>query len=236
LYGQSAKIDHIKKIADKHQLFLLEDCAQAHLAEYKNKPVGTFGVCGCFSFYPGKNLGAYGEGGAILTNDETLYKKIMMIRDHGSAQKYHHDIVGHNYRLEGIQGAILDVKLKHLDGWTQARRHSADLYRKYLADCKQVILPQEMADAKHVYHLFVIRTLKRDQLQQYLHQNEIYTGIHYPIPCHLQKAYADMQYKKGEFPVCEKYADEILSLPMSEQLKEEEIAFVCDKIMQFFRA
>ena len=160
---------------------------------------------------------------------------MMMIRDHGSTQKYHHDIVGHNYRLEGIQGAILDVKLKHLDAWTNTRRKNADLYRKYLGDCKEIVLPKENPDAKHVYHVFTIRTLKRDQLANFLKEKEVFTGIHYPIPCHLQKAYSDLGYKKGDFPVAEKYAEEILSLPMSEQLKEEEIKYVANTIKEFFK-
>ena len=234
LYGQPAQMDKIKEIADKHDLLLLEDCAQAHLAEYDNKPVGTFGACGCFSFYPGKNLGAYGEGGAIITNDENLYKKLMKIRDHGMSQKYHHDIIGHNYRLEGMQGAILDVKLKHLDSWTNVRRKNADLYRTLLKENKNIVLPMEMPKAKHVYHLFVIRTPKRDELQKYLAENGIYTGLHYPIPCHLQKAYEGLGYKVGDFPASEKYAGEILSLPMSEQLSEEQVESVCGKIQSYF--
>ncbi|MBN1479534.1 DegT/DnrJ/EryC1/StrS family aminotransferase [candidate division KSB1 bacterium] len=234
LYGQPAQVDKIKAIADKHGLLMIEDCAQAHLSTLNEQSVGTFGVCGCFSFYPGKNLGAYGEGGAIITNDEALYNKIMMIRDHGMAQKYHHDLVGHNYRLEGLQGAILDVKLKHLDTWTNVRRQNADCYRTHLADCSDVIVPQEMPGVRHVYHLFVIRTKKRDALQKYLADHQIYTGIHYPIPCHLQKAYDFLSYKAGDFPITEEYADDILSLPMSEQLNEEEIIVVSDTIKQFF--
>ncbi|MCK4330066.1 DegT/DnrJ/EryC1/StrS family aminotransferase [candidate division WOR-3 bacterium] len=200
----------------------------------KGKSVGTFGICGCFSFYCGKNLGAYGEGGVIITNDENLYKKMMMIRDHGMSQKYHHEIIGHNYRMAGLQGAILDVKLKYLDEWTETRRKNAELYRQYLKDCKEIVLPGEMSNAKHVYHLFVIRTQKRDGLMNFLKKNQIFAGMHYPIPCHLQKAYSFLGYKKGDFPVSEKYADEVLSLPMSEQLKEDEIKYVSEKIKEFF--
>ena len=234
LYGQPSQLDKIKEIVNKHNLILIEDCAQSHISEYKNKSVGTFGICGCFSFYCGKNLGAYGEGGAIITNDEDLYKKMMMIRDHGMSQKYHHEIIGHNYRMAGIQGAILDVKLKYLDEWTDIRRKNAELYRKYLSDCKEIILPEEMPGAKHVYHLFVIRSRKRDELMNYLKENDIYTGLHYPIPCHLQNAYKSLGYKEGDFPISEKYAQEILSLPMSEQLKEEEIMYVSEKIIDFY--
>jgi dTDP-4-amino-4,6-dideoxygalactose transaminase len=235
LYGQPAQLKEVKKIADKHGLIFLEDCAQSHLAELDGQTTGTFGVCGCFSFYPGKNLGAYGEGGAIITDDETLYNKLMMIRDHGSAKKYYHDIIGHNYRMEGFQGAILDVKLRHLDAWTDIRRRNAALYRRFLIDCKEIVLPEEMAGAKHVYHLFVIRSKERDKLQQYLQDNSVYTGIHYPIPCHLQKAYAGLGYKKGAFLISESYADQILSLPMSEMLSEDEISYVADKIIAFLQ-
>lgn len=234
LYGQPAQAEAVKKISDQHGLLLIEDCAQSHLAELNGRPTGAFGVCGCFSFYPGKNLGAYGEGGAVITNDEALYNKLMMIRDHGSAKKYYHDLIGHNYRLEGLQGAILDVKLRHLDAWTETRRRNADTYRRELAECSEIVVPQEMAGAKHVYHLFVIRSKQRDALQKYLQENEVYTGIHYPIPCHLQKAYASLNYARGAFPVSEAYADEILSLPMSEMLKEEEIVFAAKTIKAFF--
>jgi dTDP-4-amino-4,6-dideoxygalactose transaminase len=234
LYGQPAQMHEIKRIADAHSLLLIEDCAQAHTATLEDKSIGTFGIAGCFSFYPGKNLGAYGEGGAVITNDESIYNKLMMIRDHGMAKKYHHDIIGHNYRLEGMQGAVLDVKLKYIDAWTGNRRNSADLYRKYLAGIDEIKAPQEMQGGKHVYHLFVIRTSRRDELQKFLGEQQVYTGIHYPIPCHMQNAYKSLGYKKGDFPVTDEYADQLLSLPMSEQLKEEEIAFVAEKIKEFF--
>jgi dTDP-4-amino-4,6-dideoxygalactose transaminase len=235
LYGQPAQLQTIKKITDRLGLILIEDCAQSHLAELDGKTTGTFGVCGCFSFYPGKNLGAYGEGGAVITDDEALYNKMMMIRDHGSAKKYYHDVIGHNYRMEGFQGAILDVKLRYLDEWTNARRRNADLYRKLLTDCSEIVLPKEMAGAKHVYHLFIIRCKQRDDLQKYLQDKEVYTGIHYPIPCHLQKAYAHLGYSKGHFPLSEAYADDILSLPMSEMLKEEEIVYTAEQVKAFFK-
>ena len=235
LFGQPSQIDKIKEIADKNNLILIEDCAQAHISELNGQSVGTFGVCGCFSFYSGKNLGAYGEGGAIITNDKSLYDKLIMIRNLGMSQKYHHEIIGHNYRMSGMQGAILDVKLKHLDKWTDTRRRNADLYRKYLSDCKEIVLPSEMPEVKHVYHLFVIRTQKRDELMQFLNDNQISTGMHYPIPCHLQNAYKNLGYKVGDFPVSEKYAKEVLSLPMSEQLKEEEVKYVSNKIKEFYK-
>ncbi|MBN2858296.1 MAG: DegT/DnrJ/EryC1/StrS family aminotransferase [Candidatus Delongbacteria bacterium] len=234
LFGQPAKMDVITEIAEKHGLMVIEDCAQAHLAEFQGKKVGTIGVAGCFSFYPGKNLGAYGEGGAVISNDEEFWKKIQAIKEHGSFRKYHHEYLGHNYRLEGIQGAILDVKLKYIEAWTETRRKNADLYRKYLSGVDEIILPEERGDVRHVYHLFVIRTEKRDDLAEYLNENGVQTGIHYPIPCHLQRSYGFMGYKKGDFPVSEKLAKEILSLPMSEQLKEDEIVYIAEKIREYF--
>ncbi|HPR88759.1 MAG TPA: DegT/DnrJ/EryC1/StrS family aminotransferase [bacterium] len=236
LYGQPAQLDKIKAIAEKHQLLLIEDCAQSHLATLNGKSTGTFGIFGCFSFYPGKNLGAYGEGGAVITNDEALYKKIMMLRDHGSAVKYHHDLIGQNYRLEGMQGAILDVKLKHLPEWTETRRKNAVLYHKYLSGISQTSLPGEMAGARHVYHVYCIRVPRREELIKFLTENQIYTGIHYPIPCHLQNAYASLGYQKGDMPVAEGYANQLLSLPMSEQLQEEEIRYVAEKIAEFYKS
>ena len=234
LYGQPAQLDQLKAIAIKNDLLLIEDCAQAHLAEYGGNPVGTFGVCGCFSFYPGKNLGAYGEAGAVVTNDEALYLKMLALRDHGSSKKYYHDYVGHNYRMEGIQGAVLDVKLKYLKEWTEKRRKNAEAYREYLKDLKEIILPIQMAEGNHVYHLFVVRASRRDELIEFLQQNGIYTGIHYPIPCHLQKAYSSLNYKPGEFQVSEKYSKEILSLPMYAELTNEEIRYVCNKVEEFY--
>ncbi|MGI9543120.1 MAG: DegT/DnrJ/EryC1/StrS family aminotransferase [Cyclobacteriaceae bacterium] len=234
LYGQPAPMDPIKAVTDKHDLMLLEDCAQAHLATYKGQFVGNFGVTGSFSFYPGKNLGAYGEGGAVITNDQALYKKLQTIKDHGSDKKYYHKVIGHNYRMSGLQGAVLNVKLEHIANWTAKRRECADLYRKYLHGIDQIILPESMPEAEHSYHLFVIRVQDREQLQQYLTENQIYTGIHYPIPCHLQEAYESLNYPVGSFPISEKYAKEILSLPMSEQLKESEVQYVAEKLKAYY--
>ena len=236
LYGQPAQLGRIMEIAKKYDLVVVEDCAQAHLAEYEGKKVGNLGIAGCFSFYPGKNLGAYGEGGAVICSDEEFWKRIQAIKEHGSFKKYYHEYLGHNYRLEGIQGAILDVKLKYIEDWTETRRQNAGLYRKYLSDIEQIILPKESKNVKHVYHLFVIRTKKRDELAKYLTENGIQTNIHYPIPCHLQHSYKFMGYKEGDFPVSEMLAKEILSLPMSEQLKEDEIIYIADKIRDFFMA
>jgi dTDP-4-amino-4,6-dideoxygalactose transaminase len=233
LYGQAARMDEVRSIAAKHGLAVIEDCAQAHLTEYEGRKVGTFGTCGCFSFYPGKNLGAYGEGGAVLTNDESLYEKMMALRDHGSSKKYYHDYVGHNYRMEGLQGAVLDVKLKHLEHWTQKRRGHADLYRRLLSGIGHVEVPQEMPEGKHVYHLFVVKTQRRTELINHLRNEGIATGIHYPVPCHLQKAYAHLP-RRTPLPVSEELAHDILSLPMYAELAEEDIRYICNQIKEFY--
>ena len=216
LYGQPADLDPLREIAKSHKIFLVEDAAQAHIAEYKGKRVGGLSDAASFSFYPGKNLGAYGEGGAVTTNNDEIQKKSKMIRDHGGYQKYDHQVFGHNYRMEGIQGAVLDVKLKYLDKWTEGRRRVATKYRELLSGIEGIILPKEMEYAKHVYHLFVVkvksqkpearsqksevRSQKRDELQMYLNEKGIATGLHYPIPLHLQKCFDNLGYKKGEFP------------------------------------
>ncbi len=243
LYGQPADMDPLQEIADKHGIYLVEDAAQAHLAEYKGRKIGGLGKAASFSFYPGKNLGAYGEGGAVTTNDEELANKFKMIRDHGAVQKYNHEIFGHNYRMEGIQGAVLGVKLKHLDNWTEGRRRVAKKYNDLLSDIEQIKLPQEMDYAKHVYHLFVIqvksnnpenKSEQRDALQKFLGENGIASGLHYPIPLHLQPCFANLGYKKGDFPVTEELAEQGLSLPMFPELSDEQIQYVSDKIHEFF--
>lgn len=234
LYGQPAQMDEIKTIAYDNNILLVEDCAQAHLAEYKGEKVGTCGDLGCFSFYPGKNLGAYGEAGAVVTNNKDIYEKMCALRDHGSFKKYYHDFVGHNYRMDGIQAAVLDVKLRYLSEWTTVRRNNADIYRHYLKNIKEIILPHERSYARHVYHLFVLRVLERDRLIEHLEKNNIFTGIHYPVPCHLQRAYIDTSI--NQCPLSEKYAKEILSLPMNADLTENEIQYVCQKIGDFYKS
>lgn len=241
LYGQPADMDPILKIAQEKGILVIEDACQAHGALYKGKKTGSLGVMGCFSFYPGKNLGAYGEGGAVTTNEDKLAEKIRMLRDHGSSKKYYHEYIGNNCRLEGIQGAVLSVKLKHLDKWNDSRRKNADLYRKYL-EGTNVRLPEEMPYAKHVYHLFVVRVkntetrLGREKLIDFLKSKSVFTGIHYPIPNHLQIAYKFLGYKKGSFPVTEGSMDEILSLPMFAELTEEQIKYTADCIKEFYEA
>lgn len=239
LYGQPADLDPLRTIADKHKLYLVEDCAQSHFAEYKGKRIGGLSDSASFSFYPGKNLGAYGEGGAVTTHNDEVAKKVKMLRDHGAVQKYNHEMLGHNYRMEGIQGAVLGVKLKHLSKWTDGRRHAAKKYNELLKDCSAITLPKEMPYAKHVYHLFVVQVndgglKRRDELVKFLGDNGIATGLHYPIPLHQQPCFNDLGYKKGDFPVTEKLAETGLSLPMYPELTAEQIGYVCDKVKSFF--
>lgn len=240
LYGQPADIDPVIKLCREKNIFLIEDCAQAHLAEYKNNKVGGLSEVACFSFYPGKNLGAYGEGGAVTTNSEEIANKVRMLRDHGALQKYNHESLGHNYRMEGIQGAVLGVKLKHLDKWTEGRRSVAAKYKEMLSDFEHVILPKEMEYAKHVYHLFVIRvndgkSETRDKLVKYLNEKGISTGLHYPVPLHLQKCFLNLDYKRNDFPVSENLAESGLSLPMFPELSNIQIEYVTEKIIEFFK-
>jgi dTDP-4-amino-4,6-dideoxygalactose transaminase len=232
LYGQSADLDAVFEIAKKHNLLVLEDAAQAHGALYKNKRVGVFGVAGCFSFYPGKNLGAYGEGGAVVTNDEEVAYRVRLLRDHGSAKKYHHQIIGYNFRMEGIQGAVLNVKLKYLDGWNDLRREHAARYNELLKDT-DLILPYEMEYVRHIYHLYVVQSENRDELMKALNGADIQTGIHYPIPIHLQPAYTFLGHEEGAFPEAERQAKRLLSLPMFPELTNEQIERVADNILRF---
>lgn len=225
LYGQSADMDPILQIARRHDIVVIEDAAQAHGAEYKGRRIGGIGDLGCFSFYPGKNLGAYGEGGMVVTSSPDYARSIRMLRDWGSEHKYHHDLRGFNYRMEGIQGAILRVKLRHLEAWTKARRMHAALYDRLLIEAA-VQIPETMDYASHVYHIYAIRTPQRDVLQKALQEKSIQTNIHYPIPVHLQKAYADLGYGRGDFPNAERAANEVLSLPMYPELKESAIEYV----------
>lgn len=231
LHGQSADLDPILEIARRHKLVVIEDAAQAHAAEYKGRRVGSIGDLGCFSFYPGKNLGAYGEGGMVVTNNEEFAHTIRMLRDWGQEHKYQHVLKGFNYRMEGVQGAILRVKLRHLDAWTEARRRHAAAYNALLADV-DAQKPVEMPYAKHVYHVYAIRTPKRDVLQASLQSQGIQTGIHYPIPVHLQKAYADFGYGAGDLPVTEQASNELLSLPMFAELQTPQIEAVCAAVRE----
>jgi dTDP-4-amino-4,6-dideoxygalactose transaminase len=234
LYGQPADLDPVLGIAGKYHLKVVEDACQAHLAEYRSRKVGSIGHAGAFSFYPGKNLGAYGEGGAVTTNDPDLFNKMWLIHDHGSREKYNHEVIGHNYRLEGIQAAVLNVKMRHIAKWTEMRRANAEVYRGLLQGIDEVAAPAEAAHARHVYHLYVIRAKDRDELKKFLHEKGVETGLHYPIPLHLQKAFRDRGYGEGSFPVAERYAKEILSLPMYPELTGEQIVYVVEKIKEFY--
>ncbi|PWB39048.1 MAG: erythromycin biosynthesis sensory transduction protein eryC1 [Parcubacteria group bacterium] len=234
LYGQTADMDPIMSLAEKNHLLVIEDACQAHGAKYKGKKAGSIGLLGCFSFYPGKNLGAYGEGGAVITNDGVLADKLYKLRDHGSIKKYHHEMIGGNFRMDGIQGAVLDVKLKYLDSWNDLRRGHAQCYSDLLKNVQEVILPGEPEYSRGNYHLYIIRTKKRDELQQYLQTKDIATGIHYPIPIHLQPAFAHLNLPAGSYPVAEKVVPEILSLPMYAELTEEQCTYVAGAIADFF--
>jgi dTDP-4-amino-4,6-dideoxygalactose transaminase len=232
LYGKMSDMDSITTIAKKYNLKVVEDACQAHGASYNSKRAGSIGTLSCFSFYPAKNLGAYGDGGMIVMNDEHLYSKLKMLRDYGQSKKYYHDFEGYNSRLDTIQAAVLLVKLGYLDDWNEKRRKCARLYNELLANV-DVVIPIEEEEFKHVYHLYVIRTVKRDEMINFLKSRDIYCGIHYPIPIHLQKAYKNLGYKNGDFPITEKYASQILSLPMFPELTEEQIYYVVDNIKEF---
>jgi dTDP-4-amino-4,6-dideoxygalactose transaminase len=240
LYGQMADMDPIVEIAEKYKLAIIEDACQAHGAQYFSKKqnrwltAGSVGRAAAFSFYPGKNLGACGEGGAITTNDQELAKKCMVLRDHGSAKKYFHDVEGYNGRLDSIQAGMLRVKLKHLPQWNEQRREAAHIYDEILAPMSGTVeFPMEASYSRSVYHLYVVRTAERDELQKHLSEAGIGTGIHYPIPLHLQNAYSSMGWKKGDFPKSETAAVQILSLPMFAGLTLDQQRRVAESVAQY---
>jgi len=226
LFGQTADMDPILAVARKHGLAVLEDACQAHGAEYKGRRAGSLGDAGCFSFYPGKNLGAYGEAGGVVTSDRQLADRIRMLRDHGQSRKYYHEVVGTNGRMDGIQGAVLSVKLKYLEAWNEARRLNAERYRKALHEVDSVRTPKEMDYARHIYHVYAVRSQGREGLIEALAASGIACGVHYPVPIHLQRAYASRGEGQGTFPVAERCAQEFVSLPMFPELTEEQIAYV----------
>jgi dTDP-4-amino-4,6-dideoxygalactose transaminase len=230
LFGQPADMDPIMSIAGKYGLYVIEDACQAHGAEYKGKQAGSIGNTGCFSFYPGKNLGAYGEAGAVVTNDDSLAEKMRVFRDHGQAKKYYHSMIGWNARMDGIQGAVLGVKLKYLSDWNEARRKHAQEYDKLLSPLHGIIKPHVADYAKHVYHIYAIRAKQRDQLIAKLSEKGISCGIHYPVPIHLQDAYSFLSLAKGSFPVAEQCASEFVSLPMYPELTSDQIAHVIESL------
>jgi dTDP-4-amino-4,6-dideoxygalactose transaminase len=232
LYGQCADMRPLVDIAGSRGLIVIEDAAQAHGAEYGNRRAGSLGNLACFSFYPGKNLGAYGEGGAVTANDAGYTRTLRMLRDHGQSAKYHHEVIGYNYRLESIQGAVLRVKLGHLEKWNDARRRLAAQYRELLVDAG-VDLLEEMAHGKPVYHIFPVFTDHRDALAEHLKSNGIATGIHYPVPVHLQPAFSDLGYKVGDLPITERAARQTLSLPMYPELSPEDVSIIAEQICRF---
>jgi len=243
LYGQAADMDPILELAAKYNLFVIEDACQAHGAEYFSrkenawKRVGSMGKAAAFSFYPGKNLGACGEAGAVTTNDEAMAARMKMVRDHGQAKKYYHDIEGYNGRLDSIQAGWLSVKLRHLAKWNESRRSHAHAYHELLTEAKDtLVIPVEAAWTKGVYHLYVVRLQEREALQAALAEAGIGTGIHYPIPLHLQNAYQHLNYKKGDFPVTERVATEIVSLPMFPQMTGDQQSRVAAKVREFVAA
>ncbi|MEM6885032.1 MAG: DegT/DnrJ/EryC1/StrS family aminotransferase [Verrucomicrobiota bacterium] len=236
LYGMAVDMEKITQIANRHQLLVFEDSAQAHGARFKNRAVGTWGNLGAFSFYPGKNLGAFGDAGAVCTDDSDLAETIRMLRNYGYSKKYYYGAIGENSRLDTLQAAVLSVKLKHLKAWNLQRWHSACKYTEKLSSLEQaglVQLPQLKSAEEHVFHLYTIQTNKRNELQQFLLSREIQTGIHYPNPFYLQEAYQGLGYQKGDFPYTESIAERTLSLPLFPGMTEDQIHYVCDNILEF---
>lgn len=232
LYGQPFDIDAVKAICDKHNIFLIEDAAQAQGASYKNKAVGGFGEMACFSFYPGKNLGACGEAGGITTNNEKYYKHLQSLRNHGMTVRYYHDEIGFNMRMGGLEAASLTVKIKYLAGWNNRRKDIAKKYQQEIKN-KKVTMQAQPQWADSVYHLFVVTVEKRDDLVAYLNKLNIFPALHYPVPCHLQKAYANMGHKEGDFPNSEYLAAHCVSLPMYAELTDEEVGYVIDCLNKY---
>ena len=235
LYGRPADMDPIVEIARRRGLLVIEDAAQAHGAEYRGRRAGSLGDMACFSFYPGKNLGAYGEGGIVVSDSSDFTRTLRMLRDWGAEKKYQHVLKGYNYRMEGIQGAVLRVKLRYLERWTEGRRAAAACYDDLLAD-SGVVTPEPTAVDRHVYHIYAVRTDRRQELQNALHAESIQTGVHYPIPVHLQPAFADLGYRAGCFPHAERAAHEVLSLPMFPELTAEQCAAVAGAVRRLARA
>lgn len=231
LYGQPAQMEPLRDIATSHGLWLIEDAAQAHAAEYEGKRCGSIGDLACFSFYPGKNLGAYGDAGAITSNDESLLARIRMLRDHGRTTKYEHEEIGYPERIDALQAAILGAKLPHLEQWTEARRSHAQLYNELLSG-RSITTPFESPNVRHVYHLYVVRTPHRDAMLEHLQSKGIGAGIHYPIPLHRQPAYLKQGYGEVQLPITEQAAGEIISLPMYPELEREQIEYVVQAVSE----
>ena len=235
IFGQPVDIKAVKAICDKHHLHLIEDCAQSHFAMVQGQKAGTFGIAGTFSFYPGKNLGAYGDAGAIVTNDDELARNARLYANHGSLQKHIHEVEGINSRLDSIQAVVLSAKLKHIDDWNKARNAHALQYNSLLAGLDGVKCPKLRPDTFHIFHLYVIRTRRRDDLAAFLKTKGVFTGIHYPTALPFMPAYRYLKHKPSDFPVAYECQDQILSLPMYPELSEEQVAYVADSIKEFFR-
>jgi dTDP-4-amino-4,6-dideoxygalactose transaminase len=235
LFGHPADMGQIRKIADHAGAVVIEDACQAHGARWQGRRVGTLGTLACFSFYPTKNLGGVGDGGAIITNDSALAQEIRLLADHGQARKYEHSRIGWNSRLDGMQAAVLAVKLKRLDEWNARRRYWADRYRSLLRETS-LQLPSEQAHALHVYHLFVVRSVQRDLLTEFLRQRGIGVSVHYPLPLHLQPAFVQLGYRAGDFPAAEACARECLSLPLFPHVTEEQVVWVCESVREWDRS
>jgi dTDP-4-amino-4,6-dideoxygalactose transaminase len=235
LYGQPADIESVREICKNRNLHLIEDCAQSHFATSQGNRTGTFGIAGTFSFYPGKNLGAYGDGGAIITDDDDLARNARLFANHGSLKKHVHEIEGINSRLDGIQAAVLTVKLQHIEAWNQARSENALKYNALLSDVEEVKCPAFRANTSHAFHLYVIRTPKRDELAEFLRNKGVFTGIHYPVALPFMPAYSYLGHRPSDFPVAHQYQDEILSLPMFPELTDDQITYVTDGIREFFK-
>ncbi len=235
LYGQPADMKRILDIANAHNLLVVEDACQSHGSQFHGKTTGTFGIAGCFSFFPGKNLGAYGDGGGVVTDDAEIDDRLRMLRNYGQRKKYHHEVKGWNYRLDNLQAGILNIKLKHLAGWNASRYAAAQHYTQLLAKLAEFVqTPAERPGCTHVYHLYIVRVKDRDKLQNYLQERGVFTGIHYPIPIHLLPAYTELGGKKGDFPRTEQFADEILSLPMFPEITKEQIEYTVSCIGEFY--
>jgi dTDP-4-amino-4,6-dideoxygalactose transaminase len=232
LFGQPADMDPIMEFAREHGLYVIEDACQAHGAEYKGRRVGTLGDTACFSFYPGKNLGAFGEAGAIVTGSTQLHEKIRILRDHGQVRKYFHTMVGWNCRMDGIQGAVLRIKLRHLEAGNQCRRAHAAHYDVALSEVEGIVIPANESWVRHVYHVYAIRVSRRDEVIKLLADQGIATGIHYPVPVHLQEAYRSLGYERGAFPIAERCADEFVSLPMYPELTEAQLQTVIEGVKE----
>jgi dTDP-4-amino-4,6-dideoxygalactose transaminase len=236
LYGQPADMTKLKQIADDHKVALIEDACQAHGAEYRGQRTGTLGDAAAFSFYYSKNLGAYGEGGAVVTNNRGIASRVQLLRNHGSSQRYYHSVLGMNSRLDELQAAVLRIKLRYLENWNIKRRALALEYNKRLGEFPEVVTPFERADSTHVYHLYVVRVPYRDELLEWLNRHGVGAAIHYPVPIHLQEATRYLGYGAGDFPVTEQVTSEILSLPIYPELTIDDVNYICQTVGDFLRA